>query len=206
MKNLKEILFKVTVDAVYGDTTVIVKDICFISSKVKKDGLFVAINGYNNDGHNFINEAINNGATTIVCEKLPKDFENFKSVFVKVKCSKSALSIVSSNFYDNPSSKIDLIGITGTNGKSTTSKLLHDVLKKHGKDVRLVGNIGNPLLLEKNIKPKTIFVIEASSYQIEYSKYFKTDFAIILNISPNHLERHRNIKNYIKEGYAHPLL
>ena len=98
MKNLKEILFKVTVDAIYGDTTVIVKDICFNSKKVKKDGLFVAINGYNNDGHNFINEAINNGATSIVCEKLPKDFENFKSVLVKVKCSKSALSIVSSNF------------------------------------------------------------------------------------------------------------
>ena len=90
------------------------------------------------------------------------------------------------------------ITITGTNGKSTTSKLLHDVLKKHGKDVRLVGNIGNPLLLEKNIKPKTIFVIEASSYQIEYSKYFKTDFAMILNISLNHLERHRTFKNYIK--------
>lgn len=90
------------------------------------------------------------------------------------------------------------ITITGTNGKSTTSKLLHDVLKKHGKDVRLVGNIGNPLLSEKNIKPQTIFVIEASSYQIEYSKYFKTDFAIILNISPNHLERHRTFKNYIK--------
>ena len=90
------------------------------------------------------------------------------------------------------------ITITGTNGKSTTSKLLHDVLKKHGKDVRLVGNIGNPLLSEKKIKPQTIFVIEASSYQIEYSKYFKTDFAIILNISPNHLERHRTFKNYIK--------
>ena len=90
------------------------------------------------------------------------------------------------------------ITITGTNGKSTTSKLLHDVLKKHGKDVRLVGNIGNPLLSEKNIKPQTIFVIEASSYQIEYSKYFKTDFAMILNISLNHLERHRTFKNYIK--------
>ena len=94
------------------------------------------------------------------------------------------------------------ITITGTNGKSTTSKLLHDVLKKHGKDVRLVGNIGNPLLLEKNIKPKTIFVIEASSYQIEYSKYFKTDFAIILNISPNHLERHRTFKNYIRSKFG----
>ena len=94
------------------------------------------------------------------------------------------------------------ITITGTNGKSTTSKLLHDVLKKHGKDVRLVGNIGNPLLLEKNIKTNTIFVIEASSYQIEYSKYFKTDFAIILNISPNHLERHRTFKNYIKSKFG----
>tara|TARA_B100000470_G_scaffold65173_1_gene49660 strand:+ start:141 stop:1457 length:1317 start_codon:yes stop_codon:yes gene_type:complete len=93
------------------------------------------------------------------------------------------------------------ITITGTNGKSTTSKLLHDVLKKNGKDVRLVGNIGNPLLSEKNIKPQTIFVIEASSYQIEYSKYFKTDFAIILNISPNHLERHRTFKNYIKSKF-----
>ena len=93
------------------------------------------------------------------------------------------------------------ITITGTNGKSTTSKLLHDILKKHGKDVRLVGNIGNPLLSEKNIKPQTIFVIEASSYQIEYSKYFKTDFAIILNISPNHLERHRTFKNYIKSKF-----
>ena len=93
------------------------------------------------------------------------------------------------------------ITITGTNGKSTTSKLLHDILKKHNKDVRLVGNIGNPLLLEKNIKPQTIFVIEASSYQIEYSKYFKTDFAIILNISPNHLERHGTFKNYIKSKF-----
>tara|TARA_B110000014_G_scaffold254769_1_gene235752 strand:- start:1416 stop:2732 length:1317 start_codon:yes stop_codon:yes gene_type:complete len=93
------------------------------------------------------------------------------------------------------------ITITGTNGKSTTSKLLHDVLKKHGKDVRLVGNIGNPLLSEKKIKPQTIFVIEASSYQIEYSKYFKTDFAIILNVSPNHLERHRTFKNYIKSKF-----
>ena len=90
------------------------------------------------------------------------------------------------------------ITITGTNGKSTTSKLLYDILKKHNYDVRLLGNIGKPLLSEKNIKPKTVFVIEASSYQIEYSKYFKTDFAIILNITPDHLERHGTFKKYIK--------
>ena len=84
MKNLKEILFKVTVDAIYGDTAILVKDICFSSKKVKKDSLFVAIDGYNNDGHNFINEAINNGATAIVCEKLPKDFESFKSFLLRL--------------------------------------------------------------------------------------------------------------------------
>jgi UDP-N-acetylmuramoylalanine--D-glutamate ligase len=115
--------------------------------------------------------------------------------------NKSKISSELDIFYLN-NIKNKKITITGTNGKSTTSKLLHDVLKKHGKDVRLVGNIGNPLLLEKNIKPKTIFVIEASSYQIEYSKYFKTDFAIILNISPNHLERHRTFKNYIKSKFG----
>ena len=93
------------------------------------------------------------------------------------------------------------ITITGTNGKSTTSKLLYESIKKHKKDVRLVGNIGNPILFEKKIKPKTIFVIEASSYQIEYSKYFKTNVAIILNISPDHLERHGTIRSYVKSKF-----
>ncbi len=93
------------------------------------------------------------------------------------------------------------IAITGTNGKSTTCKLLYEVLKKHNKDVRLVGNIGAPILKEKNIKNNTIFIIEVSSYQIDYSKYFKSDIAIILNISPDHLERHGNLKNYAKAKF-----
>ncbi len=103
-------------------------------------------------------------------------------------------------FYLNNPKNIK-ITITGTNGKSTTCKLLHEVLKIHKKDSRLVGNIGHSILLEKNIKPSTIFVIEASSYQIEYSKYFNTDFAAILNISPDHLERHGSIKNYAKAKF-----
>ena len=93
------------------------------------------------------------------------------------------------------------ITITGTNGKSTSSKLLYEVLKKKYKDVRLVGNIGKPILSEKNIKPNTLFVIEASSYQIEYSKYFKTDYAIILNISPDHLERHGTFTKYVSSKF-----
>ena len=88
------------------------------------------------------------------------------------------------------------ITITGTNGKSTTAKLLFKILKDQNKNVKLVGNIGIPVLSKNKIKPSTIFVIEASSYQIDYSQYFKTDYAFILNISPDHLERHKSIQKY----------
>ena len=103
-------------------------------------------------------------------------------------------------FYSNYS-KNKIITITGTNGKSTTAKLLTLILKNHKKDVRLCGNIGHPILLEKNISKKTIFVIEASSYQIDYSKIFKTNYAIILNISPDHLERHGSLNNYVNAKF-----
>ena len=93
------------------------------------------------------------------------------------------------------------ITITGTNGKSTSAQILYDVLRQQKMDARLVGNIGNPILLEKNITSKTIFVIEASSYQLEYSKLFKSNIAVILNISPDHLERHRTLKNYISAKF-----
>ena len=93
------------------------------------------------------------------------------------------------------------ITITGTNGKSTTAKIVYDVLKYEKFDVRLVGNIGSPILLEKNITKKTIFVIEASSYQLDYSKIFSSNIAAILNISPDHLERHKTLKNYIKAKF-----
>ena len=93
---------------------------------------------------------------------------------------------------------IKKITITGTNGKSTTSKLLYDVLKEHRKDVRLTGNIGSPALLETNLSNNTLFIIEASSYQLEYSKFFKSEYSLILNLSPDHLERHGNFENYIK--------
>ena len=93
------------------------------------------------------------------------------------------------------------ITITGTNGKSTTAKILYEVLRDQKFDVRLVGNIGNPILLEKNITNKTIFVVEASSYQLEYSKLFIADYAAILNITPDHLERHKTLNKYIKAKF-----
>ena len=93
------------------------------------------------------------------------------------------------------------ITITGTNGKSTTAKILYDVLKDQKTDVRLVGNIGNPILLEKKITNRTVFVIEASSYQLEYSKLFKSNISLILNISLDHLERHKTINKYVSAKF-----
>ena len=93
------------------------------------------------------------------------------------------------------------ITITGTNGKSTTVKILYEVLKDQKIDVRLVGNIGNPILLEKNITNKTVFVIEASSYQLEYSKLFSSNISLILNISPDHLDRHKTVSKYVNAKF-----
>ena len=103
-------------------------------------------------------------------------------------------------FY-NHHKKNNKITITGTNGKSTTAKILYDILKDQKVDVRLVGNIGNPILLEKKVTNRTVFVIEASSYQLEYSKLFKSNISLILNISPDHLERHKTINKYVSAKF-----
>ena len=100
------------------------------------------------------------------------------------------------SFYKNTS-----IAITGTNGKSTTAKILFDILIDQKKDVRLIGNIGNPALSEKKISKKTFFVIEVSSYQLEYSKIFSAKYAVILNISVDHIERHKNLTNYVNAKF-----
>ena len=97
--------------------------------------------------------------------------------------------------------KNDCITVTGTNGKSTTCQLLYQVLLKQKFDAKLVGNIGNPILSVKNVKKKTIFIIEASSYQLEYSKIFRSKYAVILNLSPDHIERHKNLNKYIKAKF-----
>ena len=91
-----------------------------------------------------------------------------------------------------------IISITGTNGKSTTCKIIEKILKTAGHDVITAGNIGDPILSLDKIKKKYIFILEVSSYQLQYSKIFHSKYAAILNISPDHLERHKNIKNYVK--------
>ena len=103
------------------------------------------------------------------------------------------------SFYNNES-----ITITGTNGKSTTAKILHDALIDQKRDSRLIGNIGNPALSEKNITKKTIFVIEASSYQLDYSSVFRSKYAIILNITADHIESDINI--FLEENTSKKIL
>jgi len=126
------------------------------------------------------------------------DISNCKlSKFLKINFSKIYTDLdVFYSFYKN-----DCITITGTNGKSTTCKLLYEILSDQKFDVKLVGNIGNPILSIKNVKPKTIFVIEASSYQLEYSKIFKSKFSVILNISPDHIERHKTFDRYVEAKF-----
>jgi UDP-N-acetylmuramoylalanine--D-glutamate ligase len=119
------------------------------------------------------------------------------SKFLKKNLSKIYTDLdIFYSFYKNKS-----ITITGTNGKSTTAKILYEVLLDQNHDCRLIGNIGNPALSEKKITKNTVFVIEASSYQLDYSKLFTSKYSVILNISPDHIERHKNLKNYINAKF-----
>jgi len=119
------------------------------------------------------------------------------SKFLKKNFSKIYTDLdVFYSFYKNTS-----IAITGTNGKSTTAKILYDALVDQKRDARLIGNIGNPALSEKKISKKTFFVIEVSSYQLDYSKLFSSKYAVILNISSDHIERHKNLINYVNAKF-----
>ena len=119
------------------------------------------------------------------------------SKFLKKNFSKIYTDLdVFYSFYKNTS-----IAITGTNGKSTTAKILCDALIDQKRDARLIGNIGNPALSEKKISKKTFFVIEVSSYQLDYSKIFSAKYAVILNISADHIERHKNLTNYVNAKF-----
>ena len=119
------------------------------------------------------------------------------SKFLKKNFSKIYTDLdVFYSFYKNIS-----IAITGTNGKSTTAKILYNALVDQKRDARLIGNIGNPALSEKKISKKTFFVIEVSSYQLDYSKIFTAKYAVILNISADHIERHKNLTNYVNAKF-----
>ncbi|WP_298135837.1 UDP-N-acetylmuramoyl-L-alanyl-D-glutamate--2,6-diaminopimelate ligase [Flavobacterium sp.] len=137
---LKDILYKVAIEAVKGSTEIAVNKIEFDSRKIQENDVFVAIRGTVSDGHDFIEKAINLGAIVIVCDTLPEVIIT-GITYIQVKDTNSALAFMASNYYDNPSSKLRLVGITGTNGKTTIASLLYQLFKKAGYKVGLLSTV-----------------------------------------------------------------
>jgi UDP-N-acetylmuramoyl-L-alanyl-D-glutamate--2,6-diaminopimelate ligase len=137
---LKDILYKVALEAVKGSTEIDVNKIEFDSRKIQENDVFVAIRGSVSDGHNFIEKAINLGAVVVVCDTFPEIIVS-GITYIQVKNTNSALAFMASNYYDNPSSKLRLVGITGTNGKTTIASLLYQLFKKAGYKVGLLSTV-----------------------------------------------------------------
>lgn len=219
MAELKDILYKVSLTSSYGNMSVAVNGVCFDSRKAKPGFLFVAVKGTLTDGHDYITTAIDAGATAVVCEKLPGVI-NEAVTYVTVKDSAQALGIIASNFYGNPSEKVKLTGVTGTNGKTTTATLLYQLFTKLGYTVGLISTVENRIaekiipathttpdpiqlndLLKKMVEQGCSHVfMEVSSHAVDQERIAGIKFigAIFTNITHDHLDYHKTFENYIK--------
>ena len=140
MRILKDILYNVALQSVQGTTDVRINSIQYDSRKVDKNDVFIAIKGMHSDGHLFIEKAIENGASVIVAEFLPEN--KIKNItYVEVESSSLALAFMAANFYQHPSENLKLIGITGTNGKTTVASLLYNLFKAAGYKVGLISTV-----------------------------------------------------------------
>lgn len=224
MNILKDILYKVHIEAVQGATDIAVNKIEFDSRKVELNDVFVAIRGTLSDGHDFIEKAVNQGAIVIVCEEFPSKIINGVT-YVKVENSNEALAHLANNFYENPSSKLRLVGVTGTNGKTTIASLLYQMFKKAGYKVGLLSTV-KIMVDETEYKathttPDSLTInhylnemvevgcefcfMEVSSHGIHQKRTEGLHFegGIFTNLSHDHLDYHNTFAEYrdVKKSY-----
>lgn len=217
MTELKDILYKVTINAVVGSTSVQVNSIDFDSRNISKNDVFVAIRGTVSDGHKFIDTAIENGAIAIVCETLPETFNN-GITYIEVESASKALAFMASNYYKNPSENLKLVGVTGTNGKTTVATLLYQLFKKAGFKVGLLSTVKimvdtteykathttpdsltiNKYLTLMNDEGVEFCFMEVSSHGIHQNRTegLKFEGGIFTNLSHDHLDYHETFAEY----------
>jgi len=214
---LKDILYKVGIEAVKGSTEVGVNAIDFDSRKIGRDDLFVAIRGTLSDGHDYIEKAIGRGAIAVVCDTFPETLVAGVT-YVQVKDTNRALAFMAANFYSNPSLNLKLIGITGTNGKTTVASLLYQLFKKAGYKVGLISTVTilvdvieykathttpdsltiNRYLREMNEVGVEYCFMEVSSHGIHQKRTEGLHFAggVFTNLSHDHLDYHPTFADY----------
>lgn len=224
MKALRDILYKVNITSTSGDMNLEVNGVAFDSRKVRKGFLFVAIKGHQTDGHEFIDKAIRSGACVIVCEKLPEMVSD-KATFVTVKGSAKALGIITSNFYDSPSQKLKLVGVTGTNGKTTIVTLLYKLFTSMNHKVGMLSTVVNKIvdkeIVATHTTPDPIQInellvqmleagcthcfMEVSSHAVDQGRIEGLHFvgALFTNLTHDHLDYHHTFESYIraKKGF-----
>lgn len=217
MKILKDILYKVAIESVTGSTDIAIHKIEFDSRKIEHDDVFVAIRGSLSNGHDFIEKAIQLGAIAIICDELPANIEK-GITYIKVNDTNTALAYMAANFFDNPSEKLKLVGVTGTNGKTTIASLLFQLFEKAGFKVGLLSTVKimvdqteynathttpdsitiNYYLNEMIEAGVTHCFMEVSSHGIHQKRTEALHFVggIFTNLSHDHLDYHPTFAEY----------
>lgn len=220
---LNELLKGTNYQTTGPNTNPVIKSLEFDSRKVKEGALFVAIKGVETDGHLFINKAIENGAHVVLCEQIENAQENV--LYIRVTDTATTLGNLANIFYGAPSQQLKLVGITGTNGKTTTATLLHDLFSQLGYVVGLISTVENKigqeiipsthttpdvirlneLLVEMNQAGCEYAFMEVSSHAVDQKRIAGIHFegGVFSNISHDHLDYHKTFKNYIyaKKGF-----
>jgi UDP-N-acetylmuramoyl-L-alanyl-D-glutamate--2,6-diaminopimelate ligase len=219
LKTLSDILYKVRLIEVSGSTAIQVNDICFDSRKVEPGSLFVAIRGGHFDGHDYIMQAFHDGAVAIICEEFPEK-QSDEITYVKVADSSLALGQIAANFFDHPSEKMKVIGVTGTNGKTTIATLLFNLFRSLGHRVGLISTVCNKIedtefpsthttpdslnlnqlfsmMVEEGCK---YCFMEVSSHAVVQERIAGIKFAggVFTNLTLDHLDFHKTFSEYLK--------